>query len=80
MAVLISLHDFTDSLAGEKKVTVSAIIPLLRHIKDTVLANKQGESSLTKEIKARIKSDLERCAVKRPSLPPSVCSWIITLR
>ena len=32
VAVLSPLRDFTDLLAGEKKVTVSAILPLLRHI------------------------------------------------
>ena len=59
MAVLSPLHEFTDLRAGEMKVTVSAILPLLHHIQDTILANKLGESNLTEEIKARIKSDLE---------------------
>ena len=59
VAVLSPLHEFTDLRAGEMKVTVSAILPLLHHIQDTILANKLGESNLTEEIKARIKSDLE---------------------
>ena len=36
MAVLSPLREFTDLLAGEKKVTVSAILPLFRHIQDSV--------------------------------------------
>ena len=59
VAVLSPLCEFTDLLAGKKKVTVSAILPLLRHIQGTILADKRGGSNLTKEIKARVKSDLE---------------------
>ena len=67
--------DFTDLLAGEK-VTVSAILPLLRHIKDIVLANKPGERSLTKEIKARIKSDLECRYNEETTLFLCVCAFL----
>ena len=45
VAVLSPLREFT--LAGEK-VTVSAVLSLLHQIQDTVLANKPGESNLTK--------------------------------
>ena len=76
VAVLSPLRDFTDLLAGEKKVTVSAILPHLRHIKDIVLANKPGESSLTKEIKARIKSDIECCYNEETTLFLRVCTFL----
>ena len=59
MAVLCPLCKFTDLLAGEKRATVSAIIPMLTHIEDTILVNKPGETNLTSEIKARIKSDID---------------------
>ena len=36
-AVLKPLQDFVDLLAGENRVTVSAVIPLLSHIKEKVL-------------------------------------------
>ena len=76
MAVLSPLCEFTDLLAGEKKVTVSAILPLLHHIQDTILANKPGESNLTKEIKARIKSDLENRYSEKITLFLHVCMFL----
>ena len=76
MAVLSPLHEFTDLLASEKKVTVSAILPLLHHIQDTILANKPGESDLTKEIKARIKSDLENRYSEEITLFLHVCTFL----
>ena len=75
VAVLTPLREFTDLLVGEK-VTVSAILPLLRHIQDTILANKPGESNLTKEINARIKSDLERRYSEEITLFMRVCTFL----
>ena len=76
VAVLSPLREFTDLLAGEKKVTVSAILPLLCHIQNTVLANKPGESNLTKETKARIKSDLENRYSDEITLFLHVCTFL----
>ena len=75
VAVLSPLREFTDLLAGEKKVTVSAILPLLRHIQDTILANKPGDSNLTKEIKARIGSDLKSRYSEDITLFLCVCTF-----
>ena len=55
MAVLSPLSEF----GGERKVTVSAILPLLSHIQDSVLGNEEGETYRTREIKTRIRSNLE---------------------
>ena len=77
VAVLSPLHEFTDLLAGEK-VTVSAILPLLRHIQDSILANTPGESNLTKEIKTRIKSDLQSRYSEEITLFLHVCTFLDT--
>ena len=74
VAVLSPLREFTDLLAGEKNV--SAILPLLNHIQDSILAKKPGESNLTKEIKARIKSDLERRYSEEITLFLRVCTFL----
>ena len=58
VAVLHPLREFTDLLAGEKRVTASAVLPLLNHITKNVLVRKDGETDLTCEIKERIKLDL----------------------
>ena len=76
VAVLSPLREFTDLLAGEKKVTVSAILPLLHHIQNTILTNTPGESYLTKEIKARIKSDLENRYSEEITLFLCVCTFL----
>ena len=76
VAVLSPLREFTDLLASQKKVTVSAILPLLHHIQDTILANKPGESNLTKEIKPRIKSDLESRYSEEIILFLRVCTFL----
>lgn len=58
VAVLRPLRDFTDLLAGEKKVTASAIVPLLKHLMSKVLVAETNDSELTVEMKERIKSNL----------------------
>lgn len=74
-AVLSPLREFTDLLAGEK-VTISAILPPLHHIQDTILANIAGESNLTKEIKARIKSDLDSPYSEQITLFLCACTFL----
>ena len=76
-AVLCPLCKFTDLLAGEKRVTVSAIIPMLNHIEDTILANKPGETNLTSEIKARIKSDIDSQYNDDTRLFLHVCTFLV---
>ena len=49
---------FTDALAGEKNVTVSAVRPLLQHILDVLLAVSSDDKPLVKELKRIICDDL----------------------
>jgi hypothetical protein len=51
---------FTDELASETRVTLSAIKPVLDHITRDVLVEKDTEPSLTKEIKRVMREDLNR--------------------
>ena len=57
LAVLIPLREMTDTLSGEKSVSISAVEPLFWHICDTVLFRK-GDSTLTTEMKQKIRNDL----------------------
>lgn len=56
---LSALKDFTDILSAEKHVTVSAIKPILNHLRNDILAIKDDDFELTKNIKSRILSYLE---------------------
>ncbi len=58
-AALKPLKEMTDALSGEKCVTVSAVKPLLNYITTDILVDKEGDSELTKEMKERVKVDLE---------------------
>ena len=58
-AALKPLKEMTDALSGEKCVTVSAVKPLSIYITSDVLVEKEGDTELTKEIKERVKVDLE---------------------
>ena len=51
--------DLTDLLSGEKRVTCSAIKPLIEVIHDKMVIPKDDDTDLTIEIKRRIKSDLD---------------------
>ena len=57
-AVLTPLHQMTDLLSGEQYVTVSVVKPLLNHILSKVLLEKEDDSTLSKEIKARMRDKL----------------------
>ena len=59
IVVLRPLRDFVDLLAGEKRVTVSAVLPLLSHIREKVLAHKESDTDLTDEMKSKIMDDLD---------------------
>ena len=56
---LSALKDFTDILFGERHVTVSAIKPILNHLRTDILTIKGDDFQLTKDIKSRIMSYLE---------------------
>ena len=57
-AALKPLKAMTDALSGEQCVTISAVKPILGHIA-TQLEDKEDDTELTKEIKERIRVDLE---------------------
>ena len=48
---LAPLADFTDILSGEKYVTFSALVPLLKHITDGILCEDEEDTTLTVDIK-----------------------------
>ena len=56
--VLKPLSFFTDALAGEKQVTASALLPIMKHVVDS-FPPASGESRLEKELKDIIRSDLQ---------------------
>ena len=58
-AALKGLKSMTDALAAEECVIVSAVKPLLSYLTEEVLVAENDDTSLTKEIKRRIKDDLE---------------------
>ena len=51
---LAPLADFTDILSGEKYVTFSALVPLLKHVTDNVLCEDEEDTTLTVDIKQQI--------------------------
>ena len=65
--VLKPLSYLTDALAGEKHVTASAVNPVLKHIQKK-LTEIESDTSLAKELKEVISSDL-----KRRYSDPEVC-------
>jgi len=56
---LKGLKTMTDALSAEKCVTVSAVKPLLNHLTEEVLVAEDDDSDLTKEMKKRIREDLQ---------------------
>ena len=57
-AALKPLKVMTDALSGESCVTISAVKPILNHIINE-LKEEEGDTEMTREIKERIKVDLE---------------------
>ena len=69
--------DLTDLLSREKRITCSAIKPLIKVINDKIVIPQDDDSSLTLEIKGRIKADLEsRYESSEISLLLDVCSFL----
>lgn len=60
LAALAPLRDMTDLLSGESHITISAVRPLIQHLSSTILSHKDGDSTLTREIKTRVNNDLQR--------------------
>ena len=59
IAALDPLEELTDLLSGEKKVTSSAIKPLLQHLMSNILIGKESDATLTHQIKSIIRQDLQ---------------------
>ena len=59
VGALKPLKEMTDVLSGEKGVTVSAVKPIVHYITTEVLVAKDEDTGLTKEMKERMKVDLE---------------------
>ena len=58
-AALKLLKCITDALSGKSCVTISAVKPLLNHLLEKVLVADDNDTDLIKEMKERIKVDLE---------------------
>ncbi|KAJ8288625.1 hypothetical protein COCON_G00012840, partial [Conger conger] len=56
--LLGSLHEFTDILASEKQVTLSALTPDLEHISNEILQEQPTDSNLTKQMKEIMRKDM----------------------
>ena len=79
-SILDALKDFnklTDLLSGEKRVTFSAINPLIKLIGDKYVSPEENDSELTLEIKVHIKEDIEsRCSSDEINLLCDTCSFL----
>ena len=56
---LSPLSSLTDMLSGEEYVTVSAVLPMLKLIGNKLLKDDESDTRLTKDIKKRIREDLD---------------------
>ena len=57
--ILESLSFLTDALAGEKEITASVVLSVLKHITKKLAVDNDKDSTLAKGIKETIWSDLE---------------------
>lgn len=57
--VLEPLSLFTDSLAGETHITISALKPVLQHLTEYILKEEDDDSELVKKMKGLIRNDLQ---------------------
>ena len=72
-----SFKDLTDLLSGEKRITCSAIKPLIKVINDKIIIPQDDNSGLALEIKSRIKADLEsRYEHSEINLLLDVCAFL----
>ena len=53
-SVVKPISDLTDILSGEKRVTASCLNPLLNHLHNEVLTEKEGDTTLKSDIQQRI--------------------------
>ena len=55
LKALDGFNKLTDLLSGEKEVTISSVIPLLRHIYELCVIGEDEDGTLTADIKSSIK-------------------------
>ena len=55
VSALKPVSDLTDILSGEERVTASCFNPLLNHLHNESLAEKEGDTTLKSDIHKRIK-------------------------
>ena len=55
VSALKPVSDLTDVLSGEERVTASCLKPLLNHLQNEALAEKEGDATLKSDIQLRIK-------------------------
>ena len=70
--VLRPLRQMTDFLSGEQYVTVSVVKPLLNHIFSNVLLHNEEDTTLSKEMKTRMKEKLN-CSYDNESFESLLC-------
>ncbi|XP_068122242.1 E3 SUMO-protein ligase ZBED1-like [Hyperolius riggenbachi] len=56
--ILQPLHELTDALASEKRVTLSSLTPILEHIGNEILKEQTEDSILTSQMKTIMREDL----------------------
>ena len=60
VSALKPISDLTDILSGEERVTASCLKPLLNHLYNEALAEKEGDTTLKSDIQQRIKEYMKR--------------------
>ena len=75
LKVLEPLSKFTDALAGEKHVTISAVHPLLDHILKTIVDVKPSGRPIMKQMKGNCK-DLSDCYSRLAGTLLDKCSFL----
>ena len=60
VSALKPISDLTDILSGEERVTASCLKPLLNHLQNETLAEKEGDTILKSDIQQRIKEYVKR--------------------
>ena len=60
VSALKPISDLTDILSGEERVTASCLKPLLNHLHNEALAEKEGDTTLKSDIQQRIKEYMKR--------------------
>jgi len=77
VSVLQPLRELTDFLAAEKRVSVSAVKPLVQRICNNMLVYNDDDTDMAKDMKERIKVDqMQRYTDPEANQLLSVCSFL----